>query len=261
MILASAIAAYALALGLGAAIRTPGRVMADVPHHPDAVPIAVESNGLHTALIVPRRAAGIDFDQLLRPGDLGDPAAPGDHVSIGWGHAGFYRHAPTWADARAVDIASALLGVGDSAMHLERRWLPAREDRWRRRLWLAPDDYRRMAAAILRTPRRDAAGQPIPEPGHRDTDAFYAAHGRYLALGWSCNNWTAAMLRAGGVSTGLWTPTADGVMGPLRDAPARETMRRVHERQDRDVKGIAMPQGPVPARQGSGLSERPRRDG
>ncbi|BDA86789.1 hypothetical protein Sa4125_43310 [Aureimonas sp. SA4125] len=60
---------------------------------------------------------------------------------------------------------------------------------------------------VLETLARDQAGRPVlvGAAGYGAFDRFYEATGRFTAFA-GCNAWTAAALRAAGVTTGLWTP-------------------------------------------------------
>src|SRR3546814_5762847 len=52
-------------------------------------------------LVLPRRAAGVDWTRLVKPAHFGDPRYAGfDHLAFGWGERHFYLETPTWADVR-----------------------------------------------------------------------------------------------------------------------------------------------------------------
>ena len=112
------VALYALALLLGSFLPV-NRGWHEATAGGDSVEIFVFTNGVHTALVVPVSAAGVDFSDLVPPSDLGNPALYGTHIAIGWGHAGFYRHTPRWRDVRLVDLASALAGSRATLVHVD----------------------------------------------------------------------------------------------------------------------------------------------
>jgi uncharacterized protein (TIGR02117 family) len=177
------------------------------------VQIYVETNGIHTDLIVPVAAAGVDWRPMIRPGDIADPRyAAFDYVAIGWGDARFYLETPTWADVRPGPVIAAVLGDSRTLIHAEHLPAPAIAADVRP-IILREDEYRRLAAFIAASFAHPAHGaRPKIFRGYGDYDAFYSASGRYDGL-MTCNSWTGAALRAAGVRVGIWTPFATTVMG------------------------------------------------
>ena len=172
------------------------------------IPILIESNGVHTGLVLPKVAAGIDWRTLLPGRDLANPRyARYDHVAIGWGDRRFYIETPTWADVRPLTVLAAAVGSGQTVLHVEHIAMPeARPDS--RIVLLRPAEYRRLAAFI----RNSLATGGAHRPGYTVDDAFYTATGRYDAVR-TCNAWTGAALRAAGVRMGAWTPFPVTVLG------------------------------------------------
>lgn len=197
-------------VGYGAA----GMVGGGVPTHAAAtrpaqgIRILVESNGVHTGLVLPKVAAGVDWRPLLPGRDLADPRYAGyDHVAIGWGDRAFYLETPTWADVRPMTLLWAAFGSGATAMHVE-HIAPPPVGRDARVVILRPEEYRRLAAFV----RASFAPRGWHRTGYAADDAFYAATGRYDAVR-TCNSWTGAALRAAGVRIGAWTPFPVTVLG------------------------------------------------
>ncbi|MDZ7588631.1 MAG: TIGR02117 family protein [Parasphingorhabdus sp.] len=172
----------------------------------DGIEIFIESNGVHTEIIVPVTNDQFDWSDLIRPEHLADRALYGSHVAIGWGHAGVYRHTPRWQDLRMADALSAIFGSDDTVMHIYHLNYPQAYPHYRRSLRISRDEYARLAAAI-----RSSFANGAPASGYGADDLFYPARGHYNALN-SCNNWTSDMLARTGIRTGLWTPFAGGVM-------------------------------------------------
>nr|WP_233150774.1 TIGR02117 family protein [Sphingomonas sp. BT553] len=173
----------------------------------DGVTIFIETNGIHTGIIVPKMAAGIDWRPIARPEHLADPRyAHFDHLAFGWGERTFYLETPTWADVRPSTIVAAAIGSDDTLVHVEHlpRPVPGRNVR---AVVLSVAEYRRLAAFI-------AAGF-APGGGHRPGyagyDAFYTATGHYDAIR-TCNAWTGNALAVAGVRVGMWTPFPATVM-------------------------------------------------
>jgi uncharacterized protein (TIGR02117 family) len=175
------------------------------------ITIYIESNGVHTDLVVPVRAAGVDWARVVRPEHFGDPRYTGyDHLAFGWGERTFYLETPTWADVRARTVLAAATGSDETLVHVEYlpEPVPAADVR---KIVLRPEEYRRLAAFIRASIDIGAGGQLTVFPGYRDFDAFYGAKGHYDAL-WTCNAWTGAALRHAGVRVGMWTPFPVTVM-------------------------------------------------
>ncbi|MEI9926457.1 MAG: TIGR02117 family protein [Sphingomonas sp.] len=196
-----------LAIAIGGAIP----VNADWRQASAGVRIYVADNGVHTDLVLPMRAEGVDWGELLAPGDLADPAAAAQsHVSFGWGNRDFYLNTPTWSRLDPLRAVGALAGVGPTVVHVEYSPEPAPAPDVRA-VVLRPDEYRRLAAFVRATFARRADGRAASVHGYGAGDAFYEARGRYSALN-TCNQWTGSALRIAGVRIGAWTPLTFSVM-------------------------------------------------
>ena len=167
-------------------------ILARIPANPDwrepttGTTIFVQSNGVHTGIVL--------------------PAGPHKWRAFGWGDRDFYLNTPRWQDIRPGTALSALVGSGDTLVHVDDLddFLP--DENWRP-LRLRADEYARLRAYIAATLK--PGGKPIP--GYTARDRFYPAHGRYSALT-TCNVWTGRALKAAGVRTGIWTPFAGDIM-------------------------------------------------
>ena len=107
----------AAVLALVASYAVAGLVGGAIPSNRDWAPpaqgirIFVESNGVHTGIIVPKVAAGVDWRGVARAEDLRDPRFAGyDHVAFGWGEKTFYLETPTWADVKLRTVLAAATG-------------------------------------------------------------------------------------------------------------------------------------------------------
>lgn len=173
----------------------------------DGVTIWVEANGIHTGLVLPKVAAGIDWRSRVPAADLRDPRYGAyDHVVFGWGERTFYLETPTWADVRPRTVLAAGVGSDRTLMHVEH--VPRPRAGWDvRPVVLRPTEYRALARSIAASfaPRARAL------PGYGSSDVFYEARGRYDAIS-TCNAWTGATLRSAGVRVGAWTPFPVTVM-------------------------------------------------
>lgn len=178
------------------------------PDRPGAVTIWVESNPIHTGLVMPKVAAGVDWRPFAPAADLADPRyAAFDHVAIGWGEKGFYLGTPTWREVRPARVFGALIGSEATLMHVEHMGRPAAGDD-ERPVVLTPAQYRRLAAFVTASFR--PGGRRYR--GYGPNDAFYDARGHYDAIR-TCNSWTGDALRYAGVRVGRWTPLPATVSG------------------------------------------------
>jgi uncharacterized protein (TIGR02117 family) len=184
------------------------------------VEIAVLHNGMHADLVLPLQTAQHNWWELLSPDDFARDVSDFRYASFGWGNRAFYLETPTWSEVRVTTVAKALMGVGDSALHIDLLYgLPATGARCRR-IWVSGEQYGRLVDGVRGTFALTDGGQLRVIPGIRyyDSDAFYEAVGRYHLFR-TCNVWTSGVLRASGVRTGWWTPFADSVFAQL---PAAE---------------------------------------
>jgi len=165
------------------------------------VTLFVESNGVHTGIVMPKIAAGVDWRTIFPSRDLADPRfGRHDHLSIGWGERDFYLGTPTWADLKLSTVIAAATGSGNTLVHVDHVPQP-RADGTLRRLVVRPTEYRRLAAYVRASLQPNGARHR----GYYRYDAFYAARGRYSAVH-TCNAWIGDALRFAGIRTGAWTP-------------------------------------------------------
>ena len=174
------------------------------------VDLFVETNGVHVSLILPVAAVGEDLSDIVRPDQLPDPQLYGTHIIIGWGHAGVYRNAETWAQVRASDVGSAIFGSDDVLLHVYHLTNPQPASH-RKTFRVTARQYRQIVRDIRSSFKHDRTGQTVATPAYGPDNLFYDARGRYTAV-YTCNEWTAAVLRQAGVRVGIWTPMPGGVM-------------------------------------------------
>ena len=122
------------------------------------VPIFVVSNGYHASLVLPVRAAGIDWADAFAASDFRRPPPPdATYVMFGWGDRDFYMNTRTTADIRASTALAALLSLGETVMHVTFIAEPATGPD-ARPLSLDVRQYHALAGFIQASVRRDAAG-------------------------------------------------------------------------------------------------------
>lgn len=167
--------------------------------------ILLLANPIHTDIALPVddhvRAAFADLIPSGLPVDM-----PGvEYLIIGWGGRSFYIETPTWSDIRPLPVLKALT-IDRSVLHVSIAGAIDESHPSVRPLMISQEGRSRMIAAIRESFVRDG-GLPVPIPGaaYGADDAFFEANGAFNAFV-GCNTWTAAVLRAGGVRTGWWTP-------------------------------------------------------
>jgi uncharacterized protein (TIGR02117 family) len=160
-------------------------------------------NGVHTDLILPAAADGVDWRAAFGQEAFGAPVGTYDHIGLGWGGRDFYINTPTWAD---VEIGTAVKSVlwDETVLHVEFRPRPTAAENCRQ--WRADAaSYARIKAFIRETLRLSGERPVQAAPGYGAHDAFFVANGRYTILE-TCNQWTGRALRLAGAPVAPWTP-------------------------------------------------------
>lgn len=173
----------------------------------EGVEILIETNGIHTGIVMPLVTPLKDWRSAFPAADLGNPYRPYTHVSVSWGEREVFLDTPTWADLSLSTAIGATFG-GDGLIHAAHYVRPAPSADIRP-LRITEAQYGRLVAQIER--------QVLPpdqrklHAGYAGYDVFYDAPGTYH-LGNTCNQWTSDTLAAAGIRTGWWTPLPGGVM-------------------------------------------------
>lgn len=202
--LALALGAYALAGWIGSSIARNG----DWREPAEGVEIMVETNGVHTAIVMPLDTPQKDWREEFPPAHTASPDRPYTHVSVSWGERQFYLETPTWADLSPLTVLRIATVGGPGLTHAGHYVRPAPGPTIRP-LRLRPSEYAALVRAIEATlaPR----GERRRYRGYGSYDVFYEARGRYTPVR-TCNQWTSDMLAEAGARTGWWTPFPGGVM-------------------------------------------------
>lgn len=174
----------------------------------NGVEILIETNGVHTAIVMPLVTPAKDWRADFPANDVATPDRPYTHVSVSWGEREFYLNTPTWADLSATTVLRIVTAGGQGLLHVAHYARPA-PDSTIRPLRLSAADYARLVEQIEK--RMPARGPRRTYPGYGDHDIFYEAPGRYTPLN-TCNTWTGDVLAGAGIRVGAWTPFAGGVM-------------------------------------------------
>jgi uncharacterized protein (TIGR02117 family) len=179
----------------------------------EGITIYLADNGIHTDIVMPARAQGLDWAPFVPKDDTAAAPAAAQWVAFGSGEQKVYLETPTWWDITPATIWAALTG-SRRVMHVE--WVadPSYADR---ELRLRPEEYRRLWAALRSDLELGADGRPVrvDHPGYGCCDAFYWAGGRFSAFN-TCNTWAASMLRLAGVEASIWPPFTNGLLWRYR---------------------------------------------
>jgi uncharacterized protein (TIGR02117 family) len=179
------------------------------------ITIFVETNGVHTWIVMPVVNAEMDWRPLVPATDIREPDLGGDHVAIGYGDRDFYLNTPEWKDLTVGRALGAAFGTGSSLVHVYHEPRPVADEE-HRPIILTPGQYRRLAAYVVASFDRDPSGRTVPliGRGYGPTDVFYEARGSYNFF-YTCNEWAGAGLREAGVRVGVWTPFTQTIMRRL----------------------------------------------
>lgn len=159
-------------------------------------------NGVHTDLVLPINASGVDWRTVFPQQDFIAPISENGYVTIGWGSRDFYLNTPTWAD---VEFGRAMkaLAWDETVIRVDYQRPVLGESC---ALWHADaESYRNIAAFVTGSLRLSEGRAAKAAPGYGDHDAFYLANGRYSLIE-TCNQWTGRALRLAGAPVAPWTP-------------------------------------------------------
>ena len=226
-LLRAAAALLAAAVVIAALLLLAAWIGSAIPRNPDwtqsrsGVDIMVETNGVHTGIVMPIVTPQKDWRGTFPPAGL--PRADGrlpTHIAVGWGEREVFLTVPTWSDLKPSTALRIATTGGDAVMRVSHYVRPAPGTN-HRPLRIDPDTYARLVARI------EASLGPVPDGGRRTVlrgtdpaDAYYDAKGHYT-LGNTCNSWVGDTLAHAGIRMGWFTPFAGGVMKwvPVPPAP------------------------------------------
>jgi uncharacterized protein (TIGR02117 family) len=215
-ILTAALAVPALYLAVALA----GSLMAvnrDWTEPKSGITVYLADNGIHSDLLMPVDAQGLDWTRLLPKRDFAAVNPKDGWIAFGAGDEEVYLNTATWWDLTPRTIWSAMAG-GREIIHAEYVPSPGYADR---KVRLRPEEYRRLWAAVRTGFALDARGRPqrIDHSGYGSSDAFYLGAGKANMVR-TCNSWLASRLRLAGVKTSIWPPFVDGLLWRYRKLDA-----------------------------------------
>lgn len=200
--------AFFLAAWIGSSV--PRNADWDEPE--EGVVIMVETNGIHTGIVMPVISEEKDWRETFP--SAGIPREDGrmpTHIAIGWGEKEVFLNVPTWGDLEASTALRIVFQGGDGLMRVGHYALP-KPSEYHRPLVLRPQEYRRLVAEIEKAlPELEAGQERFSYDSFERGARNYDARGRYT-LANTCNQWVGDTLAKAGVKVGHWTPLAGGVM-------------------------------------------------
>jgi uncharacterized protein (TIGR02117 family) len=213
-----AVALYLLAAWIGSSL--PRNAASRQPES-GGVLIAVETNGVHTALVLPLVTPLKDWRRDFPLTDVARPDLPYTHVSISWGEREVFLDTPTWWDLSPKLVLKILTRGGEGLQHVAFYVRPATSETLRP-IRLTQQQYARLVASI----EGDLPARPfVKHPGYGRFDVFYDAEGRYTPVN-TCNQWTGNRLADAGVRIGRWTPLDSSVMKWVKPPQSNDALIR-----------------------------------
>ena len=181
----------------------------------DGVEIFVQSNGIHTDIIMPVKTEEIDWSEFLPYSDFKNVNASFEYIAMGWGDKGFFIDAPTWDDLTFSTAFKAAFGMSTSAMHVTYKYRKPKLTESCKKIVISKEQYLCLIDCISSS-FQSGGLKPIlvKHDGYTQQDRFYEAVGTYCMFK-TCNVWTGNTLKDAGIKIGVWTPLESGIVGQL----------------------------------------------
>ncbi len=171
------------------------------------VTIGLETNGIHTGIVMPLITQQKDWRAHFPLEHLGNPYRNYTHVAVSFGEREVFLSTPRLEDVSLDTLAGAIYR-GDGLIHASHYVRPMPDENYRE-LTITEEEYARLVSAITRQ-MEPSGGVQVPG-AYGQHDAFYDSDLTYH-LGHTCNQWSADLLAEAGVKVGWWTPFSGGVM-------------------------------------------------
>ncbi|MCU0729911.1 MAG: DUF2459 domain-containing protein, partial [Sphingopyxis sp.] len=155
---------------------------ADWRETPGGTTIWLHDNGIHTSIIIPCQPPSdnpldADLNRCIFPHGSAQMAIGAvRYQMIGWGDRDFYLNTPQWRDVRFGTVITALLGSGQSLLHIEQ--LDRLPQSGVRAIRVSANAFDSIVYQINDQLMGDAtvygtSDVPLPIPGYGANDAFY----------------------------------------------------------------------------------------
>jgi uncharacterized protein (TIGR02117 family) len=180
------------------------------------VPVYINSNGVHTDIIVPVKNELRNWNDKIPFSDF-QKNNGFTHIGFGWGDKGFYLNTPTWADLKFSTAFKAMFWLGSSAMHVSYYEHEPGINEKTKKFIISEEKYKDLISFIDESFDKDASSKYQLIGGHHYSgmnDNFYEAKGKYNLFR-TCNCWTNKGLKRAGIRTPVWAPFEWGIMKSL----------------------------------------------
>jgi uncharacterized protein (TIGR02117 family) len=184
----------------------------DNPAPSDDVEVFINSNGVHTDIVVPIKNEVKDWSRdILYTHTKSKDSIIMKYIAFGWGDKGFYLDTPQWSDLKASTAVKAAFYMGTTAMHT-RFYKDMKLDDECVRITISKKDYKDLIKYINDSFQLDEGKKIrwIANRSYGQYDAFYEANGKY-SLFYTCNTWANNALKAAHQKAALWTPYDKGI--------------------------------------------------
>lgn len=181
------------------------------PEKSDEVSIYINTNGVHTDIVVPVKNEVKDWSKDILYSHTKSRDSIMKYLAFGWGDRGFYLDTPEWSDLKAGTAAKAAFYLGTSAMHT-RYYSDIHEDDECVKIDISKKDYESLVQYITESFKLDNSQkvQWIANRSYGAYDAFYEGTGGY-SLFYTCNTWANNALKAANQKAALWTVYDGGI--------------------------------------------------
>lgn len=181
----------------------------------DGIEIYVQSNGVHTDIVMPIKSEHINWNEVLPYSDFKNVNSNFNYVAIGWGDKGFFLDTPTWDDLTFSTAFKAAFGLGTTAMHVTYKYKTPKLNESCKKIIISKEQYLCLIDKISCSFQlKDGKPIWIKHDGYTQQDCFYEANGTY-SMFYTCNVWTGQTLKAAGIKIGVWTPLESGIVGQM----------------------------------------------
>ncbi|MCX6294947.1 MAG: TIGR02117 family protein [Bacteroidetes bacterium] len=174
--------------------------------------IFIQSNGVHTDIVMPVKSELINWNELLPYSDFVNADSSFQYIGMGWGDKGFYLDTPEWNDLKFSTAFNAAFGLGKTAMHVTYKYKKPIINERCKKIVISKENYKLMIDYIISSFRLEKNKIIlIAHAGYTQQDRFYEGKGTYNIFK-TCNVWTGKGLKTAGVKIGIWTPFQSGII-------------------------------------------------
>ena len=172
----------------------------------NGIEIFVQTNGVHTFIIIPAGFAEIeklkiDFQTCrFQKTDI-------KYVSYSWGDKEFYLNTPQWKDLKFGTAFKAAFLPSESIVRIGLLMQKPKKNKYTKMLKISRSQCILLYNFISKNYEID---KKISQPKNC-FEMFFDSKTNYT-LFYTCNNWTSEALKPAGIRTPLWSPFDKGVM-------------------------------------------------